>query len=326
MKKNFFLIILLHFVVSCAPLAQIQDKNERLAYLPQAADQTLLYKHLPVFIIENKSKSYNRIGTAKAELTSDGGERVYVDPREATVYTDERNFKTANDAYTNLLYRIHFSETPYGLFPFQIAAGKNVGLLVIVTLNSYNQPVLYTLVHTCGCYLALIPTTHLSHKAYPPDWPEKEQVIYSEILPALLDPRDKSGKHLQLTILIRDASHRIKDVWVSGRHKVEALETASYRILPFPALENLPLHGSDRITSFYETSGSRAGHVKDSCKPLERLLISWWAFDWNIGEDKKLSADKNEPPVFFTSLKPWAREASDMRDFPTFLSYWGWRL
>jgi hypothetical protein len=180
MKKNFFLIILLQFVVSCAPLVQIQDKNERLAYLPQAVDQTLLYRHLPVFIIENKSKSYNRIGTAKAELTSDNGERVYVAPRDATVYTEERNFKTANDAYTNLFYRIHFSETPYGLFPFQIAAGKNVGLLVIVTLNSSHQPVLFTLVHTCGCYLAFIPTTYLYHKAYPPDWPEKELVIYSD--------------------------------------------------------------------------------------------------------------------------------------------------
>ncbi|MCL7489588.1 MAG: hypothetical protein M8357_15585 [Desulfobulbaceae bacterium] len=170
MKKNFFLIILLHFVVSCAPLAQIQDKNEQLAYLPQVEDQILLYKHFPVFIIENKSTSYNRIDTAKAELTDDGGEKVYMDPREATVYTEERNFKTANDTYTNLLYRIHFSETSSGLFPFQIAAGKNVGLL------------------------------------------------------------------------------------------------------------------------------------------RERLLISWWAFDWNIGEGKKLSADKKEPPVFFTSLKPWARQ------------------
>lgn len=29
---------------------------------------------------------------------------------------------------------------------------------------------------------------------------------------------------------------------------------------------------------------------------------------------------------FYTSLKPWARTASDMRDFPGFLAYYGWKL
>ena len=38
---------------------------------------------------------------------------------------------------------------------------------------------------------------------------------------------------------------------------------------------------------------------------------------------KRNFATKNP---FYTSLKPWNREASDMWDFATFLKFWGWRL
>jgi len=69
MRRNFFLIILLQFVVYCAPLSQVQNNSELLAHLPQAEEQTLLSRYLPVFIIEKQSKPYNRIGTPKAELT-----------------------------------------------------------------------------------------------------------------------------------------------------------------------------------------------------------------------------------------------------------------
>lgn len=326
MRRNFFLIILLHLVVSCAPLSQIQDKSELLAYLAQSQEQTLLSRHLPVFIIEKQNKTYNRIGTPKAELTDTGEEKVYVDGQKATIFTEERKFNTAKGPYTNLIYRAHFPATPYGLFPFQIGAGKNVGIIIIVTLNSTNQPVLFTSVHTCGCYLAFIPTTYLPFNAYPSGWPEQEQVVYSEILPAQLDPKDKTMNNTSLTVLIRDASHRIKDVWLSDQSMLKDYPSVPAATLPLVSLEELPLNGSNRTTSFYETSVQRTGYVKESHKPFERLLISWWALDWKIGEDKKLGADKSDPPVFFTSLKPWARNISDLRDFSTFLKYWGWEL
>ncbi len=51
--------------------------------------------------------------------------------------------------------------------------------------------------------------------------------------------------------------------------------------------------------------------------------MSWWAFDWRVGEDKKLGMDKSDGILFYTSLKPWAREQSDIRDFPSFLKFWG---
>ncbi len=54
--------------------------------------------------------------------------------------------------------------------------------------------------------------------------------------------------------------------------------------------------------------------------------MGWWAFDWRIGEDKKLGKTRDDGIVFYTSLKPWARKASDMRDFEAFLLYWKWGL
>lgn len=326
MGRIFLLITLLQLVVSCAPHQKVQEESELLAYLPQTGEQTLIASYLPVFIIEEQSKPYNKIGTPRARLTANGDERVFINIEEATIYTEERKFRTTSDTYTNLIYRIHFPETPYSLFPFQIGAGKNVGLIVIITLNESNKPVLYTTVHTCGCYLAFIPTTNLLKSAYPPGWPEKEQVVYTETLPSVLNPQDKSIMNPTLMVLIRDSSHRIKNVWLSEGSLLKNYAYTLIGVQPLSLLEHLPLNGSDRTSSFYETSGQRIGYVKESHKPFERLFISWWALDWNIGEDKKLSADKNELPVFFTSLKPWARTASDLRDFPKFLTYWGWGL
>lgn len=61
-------------------------------------------------------------------------------------------------------------------------------------------------------------------------------------------------------------------------------------------------------------------------KILERLLMSWWALDLYVGEDKAYSIHDKSGAVFYTSLKFWARQASDMKNFPEFLKYWGWNL
>lgn len=325
MRNNSLLIILLQLLVSCAPLSQNQDTKELLAYLPLPEKQTILAQHLPVFIIERPAKQYNKIGTPKAKLNEKQDETIYVDTQKATIYVEERQVTTSSNNYTNLIYRIHFPKTPYGLFPFQIGAGNNVGLFIIITLNSLNQTVLYTTVHTCGCYLAFIPTTYLPKSAYPQDWPEKRQVVYTENLPALINFKNKPIQST-LIILIKDASHRVKDMWLSDKEILDTFETSDIAIRPLASLESLQINGNNKTTSFYETSGKRTGYVKESYKLLERLFISWWALDWRIGEDKKLSANKKDPPVFFTSLKPWARETSDLRDFSTFLTYWGWKL
>ena len=93
---------------------------------------------------------------------------------------------------------------------------------------------------------------------------------------------------------------------------------------PMEDLQSIPL--GDSTISFFEKDGSRTGYVKGSYKPFERLLMSWWSFDLRVGEDKAYWPKEKTGAIFYTSLKYWAREDSDMRNFPRFLKYWGWNL
>ncbi|MDH3328947.1 MAG: hypothetical protein OEM01_06900 [Desulfobulbaceae bacterium] len=279
----------------------------------------------PVYVIENPGKPYNRIGVPKIYADKDGREIVIVDPATPAVYFEERKFVTELESYTNLIYRIHFPETPADFIPFQLGAGKNVGLIVIVTLNQANHPVLLTTVQTCGCYLAFLPTSYLPEGNFPPDWPEKSQVIYGEKLPAYLDAAGFDPDSEKIMIVLRDGSHRVTDVSLTAQEALNRLEARQAGLYPVSTLDKIPVEGGGS-TSFFERAGKQKGYVRNNNKFRERMLMSWWTFDWRIGEDKKLGRNKQESPVFYTSLKPWAREDSDMRDFSAFLSYWGWNL
>lgn len=310
-------VILLFCLSSCAspPQGPLQDRS--LAYSVDNKSE-LLHRHAPVFIVEEPEKDYNRIGTAEAKSQKETD--VIINPGKATIYTSVRHFSTAKGSYTNLFYRIHFAEVP----PWHLGTGKNVGLILVTTLNQQMETLLHTIVHTCGCYLSFIPTSRLPREQWPEHWPQEQQDVYSENLPAFLEYPDIVNRP-SLTILIRQKTHRVKDIWLASQVDLQKFKTVEAFLQPFTSLENLSLPNGE-TTSFFETSGSRKGYVKNSQKIWERVLISWWAFDWRVGEDKKLGKDLNDGITFYTSLKPWARKESDLRDFPQFLSYWGWKL
>ncbi|MCF6267949.1 MAG: hypothetical protein L3J57_15635, partial [Desulfuromusa sp.] len=117
-----------------------------------------LNRYAPVFWIEEHAAAYNRIGAVRAMAE----DKIFIDPKSAVIYAEERQFSTAKAEYTNLIYRVHFPEVPGGFSPYFLGAGKNVGLLIILTLNAQGQPLLVTSVHSCGCYLAFIPTSYLA--------------------------------------------------------------------------------------------------------------------------------------------------------------------
>lgn len=307
---------------SCTTITPAVPEDIQFAAYRADRDGTLVTRHAPVFLIENPQKKLNRIGTPSASRLSDKVEKVFIDPDRATIYTRVDTFAASGQTYTNLLYRVHFEQIPGGLSPYYLGKGRNVGLIVVVTLNTKDQPILYTTVHTCGCYLAFVPTAAMPAEFLPASWPSDRQNVYSENLPALFAPTSDQDTAV---ILIRDENHRVKDIFPSSSKRLEHYPHITAEIKPFADLEQLPLD-NHTSTSFYETSGSRRGYVKGSYKPRERLLMSWWAFDWRVGEDKKLGTDKSDGIVFYTSLKPWRRETSDMRDFVRFLRYWGWKF
>ena len=307
---------------SCASLSDQTVHEQTLAYI--AEENATYSQHAPVFIVENPASDFNRIGTPSVTRTAEGNEDVFIDNTLPTFFVQKRTFHTSRSTYTNFIYRIHFKEVPFSFVPFYLGAGKNVGLIVIVTLDASGYPILYTTVNTCGCYLAFIPTIFMPDDSFPNAWSENRQTVYSESLPAILDLHNYAPEQTRAMILLREDTHRVKDIWAGTLHSVKN-SSMEARIQPLEALEKLALENGQAI-SFYKKSGSGRGYVKGSTKIWERLLMGWWALDWRVGEDKKLGRDKNDPPTFHTSLKPWARNESDLRDFDTFLTYWGWNL
>jgi len=312
-------LLLLLSLTACASQVRPTQPEDLLQYIPPQGAQ-LLNRHAPTFLIEDFRRGHNRIGKVRANSANS----VYVDPDSPVLYAEQRQFSTAKGEYTNLIYRIQFTEVPDGYAPFYLSAGKNVGLLFIVTLNATGQPLLYTTVHTCGCYLAIIPTNDLPSTMRPLELNKERLSVFGESLPAELNDTSASSEQSRIHLRIRADTHRVSDLWLAPIN--ERLQPSmELSLQPLEDLKQLPL-GNGQTTSFYEVSGAREGHVKGSYKTRERLLMSWWAFDWNIGQDKYLGANLQDGPVFYTSLKPWARKESDLRDFAGFLKYWGWNL
>lgn len=323
----FVAVLLLAGLSSCTAVVKRPQQDNTLVYAPSSS-ASLVQQFAPIFVVEKGDISHNRIGTPAVAMNHDGhaSQGVFVDPEWATIYTEVREFTTERGEYTNLVYRVHFAEIPFSLVPFHLGAGKNIGLLVVVTLDSTRSPLLYTLVHTCGCYLAFVATSQLDENMWKSGWDSGRQSVYGENLPRLvsLDSLGSSTKK-RLVVQLAPATHRVKNVWPATAKSLRHYSFVPIRWQPLEALEKLRRPDGSGV-SFYETAGPRFGYVKGSGKIWERLLISWWALDWYVGEDKKLGRHTDDGIVFYTSLKPWARTESDLRDFVGFLRYWGWKL
>lgn len=326
--KRLLIIFLLISQSACmgAKYIPVEPKGPATAFVPRA-DQSVNSSFTPVFLVEKSDLLYNRIGTPSLKNNEVDDSRIIVDSSMPTVYVKELSFRTEKGTYKNYVYRIHFEKVPFSLLPFHLTAGKNVGLLVVVTFNGEDEPVLITTVHTCGCYLTFIPTSFLPKDAFPDEWDSTVQKVYGETLPGLLDFNGGLEKraNTRLVILIGSDTHRVK--WMkmeSAGDIAEKYQIENTRIISVDKLKTLGQGGN--ATSFFETSGYRKGHVKGSFKPFERIFMSWWAMDLYVGEDKDFGPGKETGSIFYTSLKFWDRIESDMWNFKDFLHYWGWNL
>lgn len=276
----------------------------------------------PAFYVQSGEKQYNKIGTPGV-TEKDGIPLVEVNSASPTIYFEKNTFITARNTYTNNIFRIHFSEVPFGWCNVNITAGKNPGLLIIYTFDPADKLVLITTVHTCGCYLAFFPTEHLAKELYPPNWPQKTQSVYGYTLPSIISSQLLTAKQ-PYYFTLESGTHRISDISHVAKFAQSQILAPTMAVEPMEKLYQLPY--KDGTISFFESSGRRAGYVKNNSKILERFLISWWAFDWHVGEDKAYGKNDSSSTPFYTSLKFWQRTNSDMKDFPQFLNYWGWTL
>jgi hypothetical protein len=322
--RCFVLLMLTTVWQGCAHHQILPVESPQVVYSMPATGGSLAAEWAPAFVIYNHGDAHNRIGRPRAVHARDGGEAISVSLDRPTIYVMTRDFKTAEGTYTNLIYRVHFPKIPFSLIPFHLTTGKNVGLMVVVTLDHIQRPVLITSVHTCGCYKAIVPTTGLPPWARPQDWTPRPLEVYGERLPAVLDYQGVIAP--RLLVHVRPDIHRIMNLEVvpgerlgSARYEVIALESDAME-----SLTRLPL--GDGVTSFFHESGLLKGYVKGSVKPLETILLSLPSLDLFVGADKIYADPEVSGNPFYTSLKPWRRDDSNMWFFDRFLHYWGWRL
>jgi hypothetical protein len=325
-SRNRFVVGLLLVAIllsaGCAVNPPLPQEPARWIYSVAGPDQGTAGQWAPAFAVPGHDAVYNRIGGPVVRQDGDTCPEIIIDPDLPTLYVMQQSFTTDKAVYTNLIYRVHFPEVPYSLVPFNLTAGKNPGLLVVVTLNAQNLPVLVTTVHTCGCYLAMVPTRYLPKDALPVDWEEGPQEVYGEHLPSMLDFSGITAP--KILVSVRPETHRIMDIAVAAAKEFASrpIQVIPMQLEPMDRLSRLP-NGNGTI-SFYYTEGAMQGHVRGSIKPWETLLLGPLSLDPFVGSDKVFETPIGSP--FYTSLKFWRRDDSDMRDFPRFLRYWGWRL
>ena len=310
---------------ACAHHKKIPSETTQTIYSVPNDDNSPLHRYAPLFLAYDYQSEYNRIGRPSAGYDGQGNEQVFVDSRHPAVYYLIRSFSTKKDRYTNLIYRVHFPQVPYSLIPFNLTAGKNIGLIVVITIDSRQKPVLVTTVHTCGCYLSIVPTSFLPRDALPLKWAGQSLNVYGEKLPGNLDYSRRDDP--KLLIRLRPEVHRVMDLEIIAEQEYKKLRNITVINMLLEStekLEEIPL--GNGTTSFYHQKGLLKGHVKGSVKPFETILLSLVSLDFFIGTDKVYGDREKTGNPFYTSIKPWNREASDMWNFPEFLEFWGWRL
>lgn len=304
---------------ACGLFGKRAPDSPRTAYHAENVD-SVFAKYAPIFVIRNRTPAFNRIGSPIA-LTKGKKTKVRIDPDKPVLYVAKREFATKRGKYTNLIYRIHFKKVP----AIHLTQGKNIGLFCFVTLDAKQRPVLITTVHTCGCYLAMAPTSYLPEDAYPKNWKLSRQKVYGEKLPGLLRLPPKFQNRFRPLIYIGNAEHRVTDMRVADIEEIGwRYRTEEADIEPVEKLRNLQVDG--KTTSFFHETGSRKGYVKGASKPFEMLLMGWFAFDFRVGRDKRYAPSEEMVTRFYTSLKLWRRTESDLWHFNRCLEYFGWDL
>jgi len=314
------LLLCLLPLAGCAGRSAAPDQEQLLRPVPVTAP-SLEHRLAPSFFLEGTQNLHNRVGGVEASGRR-GRATVTVNPDRPVLYTGHRPFVTDRGRYTNLIYRIHFPSTPFSLVPFRLGAGDHIGLLVILTLDADQRPLLVTTANTCGCYAITIPTALLPASAYPDRWPTGPLAVYGEQLPATL-PALTAGATLQVGV--RAEVHRVKDLQILPREGVTAAPVQPAEMAPLDSLAALPLDDGT-FTSFYYERWPLTGHVKGAIKPWETLLLSLVSLDLFVGMDKVYDGVDTGANPFYTSLKPWNRSASDMNDFAAYLHFNGWKL
>lgn len=299
------LVILLLALVSAV-------RADELAYEPirgesrGRAEAALLLQYAPVFVIQASEQPVNRIGTP--EIRSVGShERVWVNPATPAIYAEVRRERIGETPVLQLLYRVHFRAVPLASKVF-FEAHRNAGVLAIVTLRERDrEPIFFTTVHTCGCFLALLPTDALPRAALPKDWPRDVKRVTGKTLPAIVEAPAPGRR--RVVLWLEPKTHRVERI--ETRANLPDAARAAVPLRPMAELHRLPVRGSEgRRASFFYTSGPLRGYVRGAWSPIEGLTAGLLLLDPRLGSDKDFGDPRVTGTKFSTSIWPWERDSS----------------
>jgi hypothetical protein len=126
-----------------------------------------------------------------------------------------------------LNYVVWFSERPQGGM-FDLLAGKLDGLMWRVTLDTDGQVLVADIVHNCGCYHMMFPSSRLAARPPSPNW--EEPMLVPQLLPAF----DPLTERLSVRLAAR-THYAVRVSKVPGK-----ASDVNYQLMPYDALRSLP--------------------------------------------------------------------------------------
>jgi len=174
-----------------------------------------------------------------------------------------------------LIYTLWYPEHP-SMKPRDPEAGPIEGWTLRITLNQDNRPLIYESVSNCGCYYKVFPTDKLEAWAKTEfkqlendktlhlerNIVNKIDAIVPELIPSPPGPPQRpllfysAGHHQLITVQLQ--SHLSKSSINSTK--------ASYALLPYEQLENLPFNG------YHASMFGEDGLVREADRPECKLL------------------------------------------------------
>ncbi len=202
---------------------------------PAPRDLARLFETFAPTLVVDGDADYDRIGVPVVD-----GPRI--DTSRARVYTLATHTRFAGRTLLQLVYVAWFPERPLS-GPLDLLGGLLDGIVWRVTLAEDGHPLLYDVMHACGCYYMAFPGARLRQRADPPRWQEPL------LVPATAPPAERG-----LVVELQSATHYALAV----RAPLTAAAGSRYQLADYDELRALPLAGGGS-RSLFRPDGIVAG-------------------------------------------------------------------
>jgi len=279
--------------------------------------------HAPTFRIIGAENAYNRVGMPSLYAGWIFRVKARVDPETPAVFVERREDRIGDRDVAQLVYRVHFEKIPLRFSRYFFEAHRNPGILVMLTTDAKSGEILFvSAVHTCGCYLAVVPSDAVDPSWLPEDWPE-EQTLYGQRLPGKLAASDLAEG---LVITLASQSHRVTAIEAGPLEDTET--ERELPLVPMSQLEALPVEGREgQVASLYYGTWPLRGRVRGAWNAMEGLtLFGLLSLDPTVGMDKQFGNPAETGTRFYTQLPFWMHERSRLDRMGPLLRALGYRV